>query len=242
MRRHGGKRGLVCQLRGSHGPVLLLKLTSAFPLLPLDSLPLRQRKHLLVLDTQFSALQLKVVHRLNHDRRLLGRGEVGKRQATEDTIVEMVVEGIGQRQAEIGHQLHQLLLLDRKGDVLNDDGGGDQLFVALLRTVGVLAHLRLAHALAESLRHVLAGAQRSAAEAGEGVERRRQLLLLRLIEPSLQHESVHRRGCRAGAIRTAGRALRPRVEGFILVVALMAAKLLFWPKAVAFQPWAPPSS
>ena len=122
---------LGVQLRRWHGSMLLFQLASTLALLSFNPLALLQREHLLVLDPQLTSLQLKVIKMLNHHGGLLGCGEVGKRQASEDTMIKVIVEGVGQRQTEVGHELHQLLLLDREGDVLDDDGRRDELLLGL---------------------------------------------------------------------------------------------------------------
>lgn len=128
-RSHGTLR---VKLRGAHGPVLFLQLSPTLPFFPLDPLALLRREHLLVLNPKFPALKFKVVEHLDHRGGLFGGGEVCKRQAPKDAIVEMVVERVGKREAQFGHQLHQLFLLDGKRDVLDDDGGQDQVIVRVL--------------------------------------------------------------------------------------------------------------
>ena len=113
--------------------MLLLELAASLALLALDALAFLQRQHLLVLDTQLAALELKVIEVFDHDGGLLGRGEIGKGQASEDAVIEVVVEGVRQRQTHFRHQLHQLLLLHRERDVFDDDGGRDELVVAVGR-------------------------------------------------------------------------------------------------------------
>lgn len=131
MGREGGHGALGVKLRGRDGPVLLLQLATTLSLLPLDPLPFLKREHFLVLHTQFPTLQFKMVEHIDDGRRFLCRGEVGKSQTPKDTIVEVVVERVGQGKVQFGHQLHQLFFLDGKGDVLDDNGGGDQFIVCL---------------------------------------------------------------------------------------------------------------
>ena len=137
-RRHGRLR---VQLVRRHRAVLFLELASALTLLALDALPFRSWQHLLVLDPQLPAVELKVVHVVNDSRRLVCVGEVGESQATENTVVEVVVESIWERQSHVGHDRNELFLLDGKRNVLDDDGSRDELLVNL-RVVRVLAHLR----------------------------------------------------------------------------------------------------
>ena len=109
-------------------------MASTLPLLPFDPFALLQRQHLLVLDSQLPALQFKVIEHLDHGRRLLRRGEIGEGQTPENAIVKVVVESVGQRKVQLGHQLHQLFLLDGKRNVLDDDGGRDQFVVDIRRS------------------------------------------------------------------------------------------------------------
>lgn len=176
MRSQRGHGTLGLQLSGSDGPVLLLQLATPFALLPLDAFAFLKREHFLVLDPQFATLKFKVVQNLDHGGRLLGRGEVGESQAPKYAVVKVVVERVGQRQVQLGHQLHQLFLLDSERDVLNDDGGGDQLIVTLRGPGGLGAHCA-----------TLEGAR---TEVGEGTGNARLL-----VEPSL---SIVVRHIRAG--------------------------------------------
>lgn len=72
-------------------------------------------------------MNLHGVHGFNDDPRVLGRLEVRKGQAPKDAVVEVVVEGIGLRQVHFEHDGCQRLLAHGKGDVLNDNGRGDEL-------------------------------------------------------------------------------------------------------------------
>lgn len=219
------ERGLRVQL-SSQRAVLLLELAAALTLLTLDSLALGEGQHLLVLDAQLPAVELEVVHGLDDGGRLLGGGEVGKGQAPEDAVVEVVVEGIGQGQAEVGHELDQLLLLDGEGDVLDDDGGGDQLLVDVVGVAGV--------------EH---GARVAVAEAGQGKAGQALLLGRRRLHPALAESAAASR--RRDRYLTAGRALRaaPRVCDFMRgPVAPPSEPRGFCAKAFVFQPcWAPMS-
>jgi len=131
-----------------HWSMLFLQLSTLLPLLPLYFLPLKNREHLLVLDSQLPSLELHMVHRLDDYRSLFGRSEVCKCQPPENSAIEVVVEGVGKREVHLCHELHELLLLDSKGDVLDDNGGRDELVV--LR--------RSAHALGPSLQLLIVGA------------------------------------------------------------------------------------
>lgn len=127
------------QLGVGQRAVLLFELTATLPLLPLDPFTLLERQHLLVLDPQFPALEFEVVENFDDGGRFFGRSKVGKGQTTENTIVKVVVEGVGQGEVQLGHQLHQLFFLDGKRDVLDDDSGGDQ-FVIYFRSRSFWAH------------------------------------------------------------------------------------------------------
>src|ERR1700761_6819933 len=111
--------------------MLFLELASALPLLTFNSLALRRWQHLLILHTQLPPVQLEMVHRVNHSSRFFGIREIRKRQATENAIIEMVVESVRKRQTELGHNAHELLLLDREWDVLDHNGGRDEVVVGL---------------------------------------------------------------------------------------------------------------
>ena len=133
-RQVAGKRGhgsLGLQSLGGHRTVLLLELTATLTLFSFNPLALSCREHLLILDSQLSALEFKVVHGVDDSGSLVGRGEVGESQSTENTVVEMVVEGVGKGETHVSHQLDQLLLLDGKRNVLDDDSGGDELLIGL---------------------------------------------------------------------------------------------------------------
>jgi hypothetical protein len=109
--------------------MLFLQLSTLLPLLPLNFLPFKNREHLLVLDSQLPSLELHMVHRLDDYRSLFGGSEVCKCQSPENSAVEVVVEGVGKGEVHLCHELHELLLLDGKGDVLDDNGGRDELIV-----------------------------------------------------------------------------------------------------------------
>lgn len=90
-RRHGW---LTVELTTDR-PMLLLQLSTALSLLSLDALSFLQRQHLLVLHTQLSPLQLVVIEMIDNLGCLIRRGEVGEGKTTEDSVVEVIVEGIG---------------------------------------------------------------------------------------------------------------------------------------------------
>ena len=62
---------------------------------------------------------------------LLRRREIGEGQASENTVVEVVVKCIWQRQVHVRHQLYELLFLGRKRDVLDDDGGRNEFLIGI---------------------------------------------------------------------------------------------------------------
>lgn len=137
-RRHGGLR---VQLGRRHRAVLFLKLASALTLLAFNALPFRSWQHFLVFDPKLPAVEFKVVHVVDDGRRLVCVGEVGESQATEDPVIEVVVESIGEWQSHISHDRDELFLLDGKRNVLDDDGGRNK-FLVDLGVVRILAHLR----------------------------------------------------------------------------------------------------
>ena len=112
--------------------MLLFKLTTAFTLLALDTFSLLQWEHLLVLDSKFATTKLHVVQSADDLVGFGGRCEVGKRKTPKDSIIKMIVKGIGQRQVHVNHQLHELLLLDGERDILDNNGSRNELFVIVL--------------------------------------------------------------------------------------------------------------
>jgi hypothetical protein len=120
--------------------VLFLQLTATFALLPLDALALLEREHLLILHPQLPTLELEVVKNLNNGGGFLSRGEIGKGQTPEHAIVKVIVERVRKREVQLSHQLHQLLLLDSKRDVLDNDRGGNQFIISLRGNCGFGTH------------------------------------------------------------------------------------------------------
>jgi len=76
-----------------------------------------------------------MVQVLNNSGRLVSRGEVGERKASEDAIIKMIVEGIRKRQIHFCHELHKLLLFNRERNVLNNNRGRDQLVVWVVHCI-----------------------------------------------------------------------------------------------------------
>lgn len=72
---------------------------------------------------------------------LIGRCKIGERETTEYTVVEMVIEGIWQRKIHLCHEIDQLLLLHRKGDILDYDCSRYKLLVKICAVV-ILAQLK----------------------------------------------------------------------------------------------------
>lgn len=107
--------------------MLLFQLSPTLPLLPLNALPFSFWEHLLILDAQFPTVDLKAIHGFYYETGIFGRLEVGKGEPAEDAPIEVIVEGIRLGQMEIRHQLSQSLFPDGEGDVLDNDGGGDEL-------------------------------------------------------------------------------------------------------------------
>jgi hypothetical protein len=85
------------------GSVLLLKLATALSLLTLNSLSLSLREHLLVLNTKLAAMDIHAIHCLNNQARVISRLKVGKGQASEDAVIEMVVKGVWLRKVHFEH-------------------------------------------------------------------------------------------------------------------------------------------
>lgn len=120
--RESRQGDLTVKLVLCNGSMLFLELASSFPLFPLNALSFCKRKHLLVFDSELSAAQLHVVQSLDDLLSLIGTREVGEGQSAEDTIIEVVIESIWQRQVHVDHQFNKLLLLDSEGNVLDHDG------------------------------------------------------------------------------------------------------------------------
>jgi hypothetical protein len=110
------------------GAVLFLQLTPALSLLTLDTLTLSLGQHLLVLDSQLSVLDIESIHSLDNSPGILCRLEVGKRKTAEDTVIEVVVEGIRLGQLHVKHQRCKLLLSDSERDILDNNSSRDELF------------------------------------------------------------------------------------------------------------------
>ena len=107
--------------------MLLLKLSTALTLLAFNPFPLSLREHLLVFNTQLAAMDIHTVHGFNDHACVLCRLEVGESQATENTVVKVVVEGVWLRKVHFEHNRSKGLLSYGKGDVLDNNGSGDKL-------------------------------------------------------------------------------------------------------------------
>jgi hypothetical protein len=149
-RVHGELGSELRAITTRHGTVLLLKLATSLTLLALDAFALSQGQHLLVLDAKLATAEFHVVESVDDLVSLTRGGEVSKGQTSEDAIVEVVVEGIGQRQVHVNHELNKLLFLDSEGDVLDDNGSGDQLVIIFKRlssTIGTSRRKKRGRAL-----------------------------------------------------------------------------------------------
>ena len=114
-------------------------------------------------------MQFKVVHRVYDRGSFLCCGEVGKSQTPENTIVKVIVEGIRERQAQVGHDLYQLLLLHCKWDVFDYNGRRDKLLVNFMRKI----------ILSQRVPEALAGVARAQSRESKTWK------ALRLVEPPL---------------------------------------------------------
>ena len=111
-----------------HGTaVLLFELTSSLSLFPFDALTFGFGEHLFVLDTKLTSVDIHAVHGFNNDASVLGRLEVGKGQTTEYAVVEVVVEGIWLWEVHFKHHGGEAFFADSKRNVLDDNGGRDEL-------------------------------------------------------------------------------------------------------------------
>ena len=160
-----------------HWSMLLFKLTPALSFLSFDALSLLKGQHFLVLHSQLSTLKVKVVEMINHDCSFIGRREISKSQAAENAIIKMIVECVRQRQTHLGHNVDQLLFLDRKGNVFNHNCRRYELLI-LIRPKGIRA--------------VLQAGQLRRSESAEGVQSWERRYWRSLgIEPSLVDVSVN---------------------------------------------------
>lgn len=113
--------------------MLLLELASPLSLLALDTFPFRLRQHLFIFNPKLPTMDVHSIHSVNDDPCILGRLEVGKGKASKNTIVEVVVEGIGLGKLHLQHDGRQCLFAYGKRDVLDDDGGRDKLVTVGMR-------------------------------------------------------------------------------------------------------------
>ncbi len=148
----------VWKLTRWDGLVLLLKLSTLLSLISLDSFPFLSWEHLFVFNPELSTLEVHVIHSSNNMSRLLGVREVGKSKTSEDALVEVVIESVRKWELHLSHESDELLFLDSEGDVLDDDGGRDQLIVVPLggrRATWSFHHLRVELAVHLVAVHVL---------------------------------------------------------------------------------------
>ena len=85
-------------------------------------------------------MELEVVHCIDDGRSIFGVRKVCKSQSTEDTIIEMVIEGIWQRKTHVSHDTHELFLLYRERNILDDDRSWNEV-ILLFRANGIGTHL-----------------------------------------------------------------------------------------------------
>ena len=160
----------VCH--GLNRSMLLFQLAAPLSFLSLDTVSLGRRKHLLILNSQLTSLKIHVIHGVNHLLRILRILEVGKGQAPKDAIIEVVVEGIRYGEAEFLHEILELLLLDGKGDILDDDGRRDQLFGLGLATAVVTKKGRRRRVTIVCLSYMRSVMVHASEAAGEAIQRR----------------------------------------------------------------------
>lgn len=123
-----------------NGLMLFLQLAALLPLLALDALSLVLRKHLLVLHPQLSALNLVTIELLDDGLGIQGALEVGEGETTENAVIEVVVEGIRLGKAKVGHDLGKHLFPHVERDVLDDNGGRDEVTAEGLGIMARVVH------------------------------------------------------------------------------------------------------
>lgn len=130
----GERRGLL--VSGGKGErrrhLFTVKLQTPHPLqrlFPLNLVLFAGLQDLFVFDPQFPPLDIVPVQRGNHTRCFVWRAEICKRQSAEDTVVVVVVECVGERRAKGLHHAQQCLAGDGEWNVLDHDGGRDDIVV-----------------------------------------------------------------------------------------------------------------
>jgi len=98
-------------------------------LFALDPLLFTSLQDLLVLDTKLATGDVVAIQSNDDGISLVGVTEVGKSESSEDTIIVMVVEGIRQRSLETLDDGQEGLFLHRERNILDHDGGRDDLIV-----------------------------------------------------------------------------------------------------------------
>lgn len=78
-----------------------------------------------------------MVQHIDHGGSFLGGCKVGKRKTTENAVVEVVIKSIWKRKIHLGHQLHQLFLLDCERNILDYDRSRNQLVITILARRGL---------------------------------------------------------------------------------------------------------
>jgi len=101
--------------------MLFLQLATPLSLFPLNTVPVCGWQHPLILDSQLPSLQLHMIHNANHHLRFVFMLEVRKGQTSEDAVIKMIVESVRHGKSLADHYILQLLLLDGKGNVLDDN-------------------------------------------------------------------------------------------------------------------------
>jgi len=133
VRTDGGHRRLTMEwvrdLSRRNRLMLLLKLTTLLPFIPLDPFPFLGREHFLVLNPELSTLEFHVIHRVDNMSCLLGVREVCKGKTSKDAVVKVVIEGIRKGELHFRHERNKLLFLDGEGYIFDDNSGRDELFI-----------------------------------------------------------------------------------------------------------------
>jgi hypothetical protein len=151
----------ICNLSGRDRLMLLLKLATLLSLVSLDSFPLLSWEHLLVFNPELPTLEFHVIHSIDNMSRLLWVSEICKGKASEDAIIEVVIESIRKRQLHFRHESNKLLFLDCERYVLDNDRGRDELLAfepprgRRRATLRFLHHLRVELAVHWVAVHIL---------------------------------------------------------------------------------------
>ncbi|EDK37572.2 hypothetical protein PGUG_01670 [Meyerozyma guilliermondii ATCC 6260] len=131
----GSGRKKQCQRCIRIGAMSLLQSSPALSLLTFNSLTFSGREHFLVFNSKLAATDFTTVQSVHHQRGLVGQGEVCKRKPPEHSVVEMVVERIGKRKAQLGHHVQELFFLDRERNIFDHNGGGNEVVIIVVIVV-----------------------------------------------------------------------------------------------------------